>query len=265
MRQPEIRMEHVGKVFKTRRQDIEALRDISIEVFEHEFVSIIGPSGCGKSTIIRMLDDIVKPTSGKITVNDYVYTDKPVPKEIVRRFGFVFQHPNLLPWLNVRQNMLFPLRVFKDRDPGWERVVDELLEMAGMTRYADLYPHALSGGMVQRVGTLRAMAWQPPVLLMDEPYGTLDELLREQLDLETLRLWDALHQTIIFITHNVKEAVFVSDRVYVMATQPGRIIDEIAIDLPRPRTPELTATREFFSLVERLTERIGEVDLSVVK
>lgn len=265
-KQPIIKMEHVNKVFHTRTQDIEALRDINIEIQEHEFVSIIGPSGCGKSTIIRMLDDIIQPSSGTITVDGFTYQPQtPIPREVVRKFGFVFQHPNLLPWLTVRQNMLFPLKVFRDKDPKWKDVVDELLEMAGMSQYADYYPQALSGGMVQRIGVLRAMSYQPPILLMDEPYGALDAILREQLDMETMRMQEKLKQTIIFITHNVGEAVFVSDRVYVMDTQPGRIADEIKIDLPRPRTPEITATKEYVEYERYLTDKIGKIDLSTVK
>lgn len=266
MPEPIIKMEHVDKVYHTRTQNIEALRDISIEIHDQEFISIIGPSGCGKSTIIRILDDIVQPTAGSITVDGYAYVPGvPVPKSVVRKFGFVFQHPNLLPWLTVRQNMLFPLKIFRDQNPKWKEVVDNLLDMAGMTEYADYYPQALSGGMVQRVGVLRAMSYQPPILLMDEPYGALDNMLREQLDLETMYLVETLRQTVIFITHNVAEAVFVADRVYVMDTQPGRIVDEIRIELPRPRTLEMTATKKYVEYVQYLIDKIGKVDLSAIK
>jgi len=266
MQAPIIKMEHIDKIYHTRTQDIEALRDISIEIAKEEFVSIIGPSGCGKSTIIRILDDIVQATAGSIEVDGYAYEKGvPLPKSVVRKFGFVFQHPNLLPWLTVRQNMLFPLKVFRDKNPKWKEVVDSLLEMAGMSEYADYYPNALSGGMVQRVGVLRAMSYQPPILLMDEPYGALDNMMREQLDIETMKLVDRLRQTVIFITHNVEEAVFVADRVYVMETQPGRIVDEIAIDLPRPRNLDMTATKQYVEYVGYLIDKIGSVELSVVK
>ncbi len=261
-----IEMEHVNKTFQTRTQDIEALRDINIKIYEHELVSIIGPSGCGKSTIIRILQDIIKPSSGSIRVDDYVYqNNKPLPRQIVRKFGFVFQTPNLLPWLTVRKNILFPLTIFRDKNPKWGKVVDNLLELAGMTDYAHHYPHSLSGGMLQRAGVLRAMSYQPPILLMDEPFGALDDLLREQLDMETLRLKQELDQTIIFITHNITEAVFVSDRIYVMSTQPGQIIEEIEIDLPKPRTIDVMATLQFEQYIHYLTDKIGQVDLSVIK
>lgn len=266
MEKVKISFQHVSKVFKTRRQEIEALRDVSFNVYDHDFISIIGPSGCGKSTIIRILNDIIKPTSGEIGVDGYQYDLlKPVPREVVRKFGFVFQTPNLLPWLTVRDNILFPLKILRDHDPKWGHVADELLEMAGMSGYADAYPHTLSGGMLQRVGTLRAMAHQPGILLMDEPYGSLDEILRQQLDIETMNLWEKLNQTIVFITHNVTEAVFVSNRVYVMSTEPGCIIDEVKIDLPRPRTPDVTATKPFMAYVDQLTNRIGQIDLKRIK
>ena len=266
MSNPLIKMENVCKVFHTRTQDIEALRDINLEINEHEFVSIVGPSGCGKSTIIRILDDIIQPTSGRITVDGYEYQiGKEVPKDVIRKFGFIFQNPNLLPWMTVRKNIMFPLKIFRDKDPKWEKVVDNLLEMADMQDYADSYPQTLSGGMLQRVGVLRAMSYQPSILLMDEPYGTLDNLKREQLDIETMKLWETLNQTIIFITHNVQEAAFVSDRIYIMDTQPGRIIDELKIDLPRPRTLEMTATKQFEEYEQYLMNKIGNVDLNVIK
>jgi len=259
-------MEHVDMVFHTRTQEIEALRDINLQIFKHEFVSIVGPSGCGKSTIIRILDDIIQPTKGTITVDGYTYIpNKQVPKEVIRKFGFVFQNPNLLPWMTVKKNIMFPLKIFHDKDSQWEKVVDDLLKISGMSEYADYYPGALSGGMLQRVGVLRAMSYQPSILLMDEPYGTLDNLRREQLDMETMRLWDTLKQTIIFITHNVAEAIFVSDRVYVMDTQPGRIVEEVKIDLPRPRTPEVTATKQFKEYKQYLTSKISNVDLNAIK
>jgi len=265
MQKPKIILENVSKTFKTRRQEIEALRDITLHVNEHEIVTLIGPSGCGKSTIIRLLDDIVKPTSGKIIVDGYEYDNHSVPKEIVRNFGFVFQHPNLLPWLTVKKNIMFPLRVYGERDKKWSDYADELLALAGMSEYADAYPNELSGGMLQRVGVLRAMAHQPPILLMDEPYGALDELLREQLDIETMRLRKELNQTIVFVTHNIKEAVFVSDRVYVLDTHPGRVVDEIKIELPGERTKEICATREYSEYVHYLTSKIGTIDLKLIK
>ena len=266
MTQTKIAFEGVGKVFMTRRQEIEALRDISFEIHDHDFVSFIGPSGCGKSTIIRLLDDIIKPTSGRIVVDGYVYdNDGPVPRQVIRKLGFIFQTPNLLPWLTVKGNILFPVRILRDRSKDWNAIADELLKMAGMQEYANVFPNALSGGMLQRVGVLRAMSYQPEILLMDEPFGALDEIMRQTLDIETMKLWEQLGQTILFITHNVAEAVFVSDRVFVMGTNPGRILEEVKIDLPRPRSADIVATREFVRYKELLTRKIGQIDLNQVK
>ncbi len=263
---PRILFERVGKQFRTRRQTIEALRDVSFEVGHHDFISIIGPSGCGKSTIVRLINDIIKPSSGRLVVDGYEYDlVKPVPREVIRKFGFIFQHPNLLPWLTVRKNIMFPLKIMGDKDPRWIKTADELLDMAGMAEYADAYPGALSGGMQQRVGVLRAMSYNPEILLMDEPYGSLDDIMRRQLDIETMNLWEKLNQTVVFITHNVAEAVFVSDRIYIMSTEPGRIIGQKEIRLPRPRTPEITATHEFIAYVEELTGQIGSVSLDDIK
>lgn len=261
---PMIRMEHVEKVFKTKRQEIHALSDINLTVMERDFVSIVGPSGCGKSTIIRLIDDIIKPTFGDIYIGDYKY-EKHVPKEIIRNMGFIFQRPNLLPWKTVRENIAFPQEIMGLKGPKWDEVVDDLIRRASLLEYADKRPSELSGGATQRVGVLRGMATKPDILLMDEPFGALNERLREQLDLETLDLWKQNGQTVVFITHNVREAVLLSNKVYVMATQPGRIIAEIPIDLPYPRTLECMLTEEFMEYEDKITNLIGNIDLSTIK
>lgn len=263
-RKAKIVLEHVTKEFKTKRQNILALEDINITVQDREFVSIVGPSGCGKSTIIRLIDDIIKPTAGDIYVDGYRYEGH-VPKEVIRKMGFIFQRPNLLPWLTVRENIAFPQKILGLKGGEWDAVVEELLERGRLTQYAHMRPAALSGGMLQRVGVLRSMSTRPEILLMDEPFGALNETLREQLDLETLDLWESLGQTIIFITHNVREAVLVSNKVYVMDTHPGRIIAEIPIDIPYPRTLEAMVHPEFMDYEDQITALIGDVDLSVIK
>ena len=263
-RAPKIRLEHIDKVFKTKRQEIHALSDINISVMEGELVSIVGPSGCGKSTIVRLVDDIIKPTSGDIYIDDYRY-EKKVPKEIIRKMGFIFQRPNLLPWKTVRENIAFPQEIMGLKGKEWEGVVDDLLERGRLTEYANKRPGELSGGALQRAGVLRSMSTKPEILLMDEPYGALNERLREQLDLETLDLWSANRQTIVFITHNVREAVLLSNRIYVMNTQPGRIVAEVRIDLPYPRTLECTVTDQFMDYENQVTQLIGEIDLSTIK
>lgn len=261
---PMIRMKHVDKIFKTKRQEIHALSDINLTVLQHDFVSIVGPSGCGKSTIIRLIDDIIKPTSGDIYIGGYKY-EKHVPKDIIRNMGFIFQRPNLLPWKTVRENIAFPQEIMGLKGKEWDDVVDDLIRRASLQEYADKRPSELSGGAAQRVGVLRGMSTKPDILLMDEPFGALNERLREQLDLETLDLWEQNGQTVVFITHNVREAVLLSNKVYVMATQPGRVIAEIPIELPYPRTLECMLTEEFMEYENKITNLIGNIDLSTIK
>lgn len=257
-------MKNVSKVFQTRRQTIHALQDINLNVPEKSIVGIVGPSGCGKSTIIRLLNDIIKPTSGDIVVDDYTYEAK-IPADVIRKFGFIFQRPNLLPWLTLRENIQFPQKIVGLKGPEWDRVADDLIKIGRLEDVADQYPSSLSGGMLQRGGVLRAMATRPEILLMDEPFGSLDDMLREQLDIETLEIWQKLEQTIIFITHNVREAILMSGKVYVMATEPGRIIAEIPIDIPYPRELKIIADPKFLEYERQITNLIGEIDLSTIK
>lgn len=252
----------INKVFKARRQTICAVKDFSIQVKKREFVSIIGPSGCGKSTIIRMIDDIIKPSSGQIFIDgEEITKNKRIPREINRKIGFIFQLPNLFPWLTVRENIKLPLTIYKIRDEKSEKYVDELIEMAGIRDVKDAYPFEISGGTVQMIGVIRALVHKPEILLMDEPFGALDAVMRETLDLELLRIWQDLNKTIIFITHNVEEAVMLSDRVYVMGTNPGRLLQNITIDLGRPRTLDMLTMEKFGRYCELLTSYIGKLDL----
>lgn len=266
MKENRIELKHLEKVFHTRWQDIVAVHDVNMHVKDGEFVSLIGPSGCGKSTIIRLIDDIIKPTSGEIYVDGEEITKyRRIPKEINRKFGFIFQQPNLFPWLTVRENVAFPLTIYGIKGPEWEEYVDELIEVVGLTSYKNAYPVEISGGAMQRVGVIRALVHKPEILLMDEPFGALDAMTREQLNLEMLDIWARMKKTIIFITHNVEEAVLMSDRVYVMGTNPGRIVDEIHIDLPRPRTLKMITDDNFQNYCMNLTHLIGHIDLSKIK
>ncbi|MEG1108675.1 MAG: ATP-binding cassette domain-containing protein, partial [Oscillospiraceae bacterium] len=197
MEKAKIKFEHITKEFETRSQTIVAVKDYSMELAEGEFVSILGPSGCGKSTLIRMLDGIIKPSSGDIFIDgEKVSGKKKMPSATLRKMGFIFQSPNLLPWYTVRENVALPLRVFGLKGEKWERHVDELIEMVGLTKYADANPVDISGGMAQRAGVIRAMVHDPEILLMDEPFGALDELTREQLDMELLEIWRRTGKTI---------------------------------------------------------------------
>jgi NitT/TauT family transport system ATP-binding protein len=262
--QSKIKLVNINKTFKTRRKTIVALKDINIDVAEKEFVAIVGPSGCGKSTIIRMIDDIIKPTSGEIYIDGEKY-GKSVSKSTIQKIGFIFQSPNLLPWLTVRQNVEFTLRILKINDPSYSKNVYKLLDMMNLRQFENSLPSELSQSMLQRVGVVRAMVHNPEILLMDEPYGQLDETMRQQLDMELLDIWSKLGQTIIFITHDVSEAVLLADRIYVMSTHPGQIVEEIRIDIPRPRTLDIVTTEKFAEYEDRIVNLIGKVDLSEIK
>lgn len=267
MKEPKIKFDHVTKIFETRSQSITAVKDFSMEIQEGEFVSILGPSGCGKSTLIRMLDGIIPTTSGDIYIDGQKVNleKKKMPQEVLRKMGFIFQQPNMLPWFTVRQNIALPLQVFDLKGTEWEKRVDELLEMVGLKEYADAYPAEISGGMLQRAGVIRAMVHDPEILLMDEPFGALDELTREQMNMELLDIWSRTGKTIIFITHNIEEAVLLSSRVYVMGTQPGRLVQIVDLDLPRPRQLSMITQPEFIEYRQKLESFIGEIDLSKIK
>lgn len=264
--QAKVILKNVTKVFKTRFQTITAVRDFSMEIEAGEFVSLLGPSGCGKSTIIRMMDGIIHPTQGEIYIDGELTSgNKKMPQNILRKMGFIFQQPNLLPWYTVRQNVELPLKVFGLSGDKWEKQVDSLMEMAGLTKYADHYPAEISQGMMQRVGVIRAMAYDPEILLMDEPFGALDELTREQMDMDLLEIWQKTGKTIIFITHCIEEAVLLSSRIYVMGTNPGRLTNVVDIDLPRPRNLDMVTDPKFIEYENHLTSLIGELDLSKIK
>ena len=225
---------------------------------------MVGPSGCGKSTVIRLIDGIIHPTGGKITVDGVSYTKNP-PEEVLKKIGFVFQNPNLLPWLNVRENLEVPLKVKGLSGDKWSKRCDDLLEMVGLENCQYMYPNEISEGMKQRLGVIRAMVYDPEIILMDEPFGYLDDLTREILDMEILKIWEETKKTIIFITHNVREAILMASQVYVMGTDPGRIIEEIDIELPYPRKHEFMDMPYFVEMEEKLIGLIGNVSLDKIK
>lgn len=254
------------KTFKTHRQTITAVQNVNMTVHSGEFVSIVGPSGCGKSTIIRMIDDIIKPTSGTICIDgEPVSREKRISREMIRKIGFTFQIPNMYPWLTVRENVALPLRIFNLKGPEWEENVNDLLGRTGLMPYADTYPNEISGGVLQRAGVVRAMVHKPEILLMDEPFGALDELTRTQMDMEILDIWEKTKMTIIFITHNVEEAVLLANKTYVMNSGPGRIVSENVIDLEYPRTLDMITDMRFVEYTRLLTDLIGSLDLSKIK
>jgi NitT/TauT family transport system ATP-binding protein len=261
-----ITLKHVNKNFKTKRNTIFALQDINMHFERGEFVSIVGPSGCGKSTIIRLIDDIIKPSDGKIVVDGYEYDNtKPISKEMVQKMGFIFQVPNLYPWFTVKENVMLPLKVYGLTGKEFEDATEKLLAYVNMKEYADAYPSQISGGMSQRIGVIRGMVHKPEILMMDEPFGALDENARETLDIELLKIWQDTGMTIIFITHNVEEAVLLSQRVYVMSSHPGKVTADITIEFDKPRDLELLTDEKFAQYTAQIEHLIGKINLAQIK
>ena len=229
-----IRLDAVAKTYRTRRGDlVEALAETTLAVGENEFVTLVGPSGCGKSTLLKLVAGLVAPTHGSVRVREQVVRE-PFPD-----VGFVFQQPVLLPWRSVLDNVLFSVEML-GLDPRQHRKpATDLLELTGLTGFETKYPRELSGGMQQRVAICRALLPDPGLLLMDEPFGALDALTREEMSLELLRVWEERRKTILFVTHSIPEAILLADRVVVMSARPGRIVRVISVDLPRPRTMDL--------------------------
>jgi NitT/TauT family transport system ATP-binding protein len=229
-----------------------ALEGIDLAIEEREFVSLIGPSGCGKSTVLRIIGDLIRPTSGTVQVNG-----KPAAQARAdREYGIVFQDPVLYDWRTVSRNISLPLELARWNRRRRAQRVKEMLGLVELTGFESHYPWQLSGGMQQRVSIARALSFDPALLLMDEPFGALDEMTRERLNLELLRIWEASASTMVFVTHSISEAVFLSTRVVVMSPRPGRISDVIAIDLPQPRTTAIREDPHFFELVTRVREAL---------
>jgi NitT/TauT family transport system ATP-binding protein len=245
----------VSKIFETIEGDrIHALADIQFSVGEAEFVSVVGPSGCGKSTLLRLLAGTLPATAGEIFLRGSPVTG---PR---RDIGIVFQSATLLPWRNVLQNTLLPVDVQGlDRTTFTERA-HKLLQMVGLEGFERKYPFELSGGMQQRVSITRALVHDPAVLLMDEPFGALDALTREQMNLDLQRIWQSARKTVFLITHSISEAVFLADRVLVMSPRPGRIVAELEVDLERPRTLDVMGTLEFGRMVKTIRHALAATE-----
>jgi NitT/TauT family transport system ATP-binding protein len=243
-----VRVEGVTKTFP--RGNVTALENIELEVAPREFVSLIGPSGCGKSTLLRVIGDLVAPTSGSVSVNGKTARQARNDGD----YGIVFQEAVLYDWRTIAKNIALPLEML-----GWSRQrrrerVAEMLDLVELTGFADHHPWQLSGGMQQRVAIARALSFEPSLLLMDEPFGALDEMTRERLNLELLSIWEQTGNSVVFVTHSISEAVFLSSRVVVMSPRPGRIAGTVDIDLPYPRTVETREAPRFFELVTQVRE-----------
>jgi NitT/TauT family transport system ATP-binding protein len=229
-----------------------ALKDISLDVGQTEFVSLIGPSGCGKSTLLRVVGDLISPTAGTVEVNG-----KPAHQaRLDRDYGMVFQAPVLFDWRTVEANVRLPLEIMGTKSAEQKQRAQEKLDLVGLTDFFQHYPHQLSGGMQQRVAIARALVFEPALLLMDEPFGALDEMTRERLNGEVLKVWARTGTTVLFVTHSIPEAVFLSTRVVVMSPRPGRISDIVDIDLPQPRNEETRESERYFELVTQVREAL---------
>jgi NitT/TauT family transport system ATP-binding protein len=232
-------MSNVSKRFVTSRHDTTALENISLEIRKGEFICVVGPSGCGKSTLLNLIAGLDRPTDGELTFDGRPIT-KPGADRVV-----VFQEAALYPWLNVRANVEFGLKIKGTPKHERRQIVDRYLELVNLTRFAKAYVHELSGGMKQRVQLARALAVEPRMLLMDEPFAALDAQTRDVLQLELQEIWARTGSTIFFITHNVREAALLADRVFVMTPSPGRMKAEIPVPLQRPRNPDTHAVVDF--------------------
>jgi NitT/TauT family transport system ATP-binding protein len=253
-----VELTNVSLTFGTRFDQTEAVRSVSLNVQPGEFVSLLGPSGCGKSSLLGIVAGFTKPTGGTATLNGV-----PIQKPSADR-GVVFQQYSLLPWLTVGKNVEFGLRLNGVARKTRQETAQKLLKLAGLSTFADHYPEQLSGGMKQRIGILRALANNPQVLLMDEPFGALDTQTRSVMQELLTDMWQQFRMSVLFITHDIEESVFLSDRVYVMTARPGRVKAEIEIPLPRPRTPEVFGQPVFVDLVRELKSLIREEALAAM-
>jgi NitT/TauT family transport system ATP-binding protein len=264
--EPTISFSGVDKIYGAddpAEESVTALNDINLDVQSGEFVSVVGPSGCGKTTLLHLAAGILDPTSGTVEVSG---DDVQSPEHERNEVGLVFQQPVALDWRTVRKNIMLPVQILKDNgaiegsmDDYRERAED-LISLVGLEGFGDAYPNELSGGMQQRVTITQALVYNPSVLLMDEPFGSLDALTKGELNLELLRIWRETEKTILFITHDLDEAVFLSDRVIVLSPRPGEIADDIEIDLDRPRSEDTRGTERFVELSTELHQHFKTIE-----
>ncbi len=253
--QPVISIQNVNKIFNADTEEqVVALQDIELEVQPYEFISLIGPSGCGKSTLLRLIADLIPPTAGTLKVNN----KDPHQARLDRDYGMVFQAATLLEWRTVRKNVELPLEIMQVAPKERKQRAQTALELVELGQFSNHYPWQLSGGMQQRVAIARALAFEPSLILMDEPFGALDEFTRERMNMELLRIWEETQTTVIFVTHSIPEAVFLSGRVVVMSPRPGRITSVIDIDLPYPRVFETREHPRYFALVTQVRELLRD-------
>jgi len=249
---PVISVRDLSMVYKARAGETVALQNADLSVQSGEFISLIGPSGCGKTTLLRLIADLIEPTSGELRVAGKT------PKEAreAREYGYVFQAPVLYEWRTVIKNVMLPLEIMRFPKAEQRERAARLLKLVGLQDFHRQYPFQLSGGMQQRVSIARALAFDPKLLLMDEPFGALDEITRESMNDELLRIWQETHKTVVFVTHSISEAVFLSSRIVVMTPRPGKIERVIGVDLPYPRDESVRESRRFFELTTEVREAL---------
>jgi NitT/TauT family transport system ATP-binding protein len=245
---PVIEARGLTLTFETADGPVYALSGVDLDVHAGEFVSFIGPSGCGKTTFLRVVADLEQPSAGSVLVNGLT----PEAARLARQYGYVFQAPALYPWRTIEKNVMLPLEIIGL--PAAERAerARRQLELVELTGFERKFPWQLSGGMQQRASIARALSFDPALMLMDEPFGALDEIVRDHLNERLLRLWDKTGKTVLFVTHSIQEAVFLSTKIVVMSPRPGRIIDVIACDFPRDRTLDIRETPEFLEVAHRV-------------
>jgi len=251
-----LEVRNVGKTYGSGKKATHAIADVSFSVDDREFVCVVGPSGCGKTTLLKCVGGLLRPSQGEVLLRGKRVTAPP------EEMALVFQEygRSLMPWASVRNNVQLPLRHKRLGRSARRALVEEALEAVGLTRFSDHYPWQLSGGMQQRVSIARALSFDPPLLLMDEPFGALDEMTRERMNMELLRIWQESGSTIVFVTHSIAEAVFLSTRVVVLSPRPGRITGIVDIDLPQPRNTDTREQERFFELVTEVREMLHAVE-----
>src|SRR5580698_1817322 len=243
-----VHAQNISLTFETSDGEVQALSGVNLDVAQGDFVSFIGPSGCGKTTLLRIIADLEQPTSGTILINGV----SPETARLQRHYGYVFQAPALYPWRTIERNVALPLEIMGVGAAERAKRVKDYIALVNLSGFERKYPWQLSGGMQQRASLARALSFEPALMLMDEPFGALDEIVRDHLNEQLLRLWNQTRKTVIFVTHSIPEAVFLSSKIVVMSPRPGRIIDIIDCNFSRDRTLEVRETPEFLKIAQRV-------------